>query len=180
MYRQPSTRLQNSTPKLAGQNPENNSQETICNGTLARTSSRYQVFEMLHALETERRCFSKVILESDVTLNITRSSDSFSTVPPIVNGGDWGCIVRDFETIIVLVLLAQFHPPKVTPLTNPAAPPLTLQHAAAFACFMACLLQQHSFVSWLVVCCSSIRVFHGLLFVAAAFACFMEIGRAHV
>ena len=24
----------------------------------------------------------------------------------IVNGGDWGCIVRDLETIIVLVLLA--------------------------------------------------------------------------
>ena len=29
-----------------------------------------------------------------------------SIVPPIVNGGDWGCIVRDLETIIVLVLLA--------------------------------------------------------------------------
>ena len=29
-----------------------------------------------------------------------------STVPPIVNGGDWGCIVRDLETIIVLVLIA--------------------------------------------------------------------------
>ena len=31
---------------------------------------------------------------------------SFSTVPPMVNGDDWGCIVRDLETIIVLVLLA--------------------------------------------------------------------------
>ena len=58
------------------------------------------------ALETERRFFSKVILESNVTPNITRSSDSFSTVTPIVNGGDWGCIVRDLETIIVLVRLA--------------------------------------------------------------------------
>ena len=38
--------------------------------------------------------------------NITRSSDSFRTVPPIINGGDWECIVRDLETIIVLVLLA--------------------------------------------------------------------------
>ena len=28
------------------------------------------------------------------------------SVPPIVNVGDWGCIVRDLETIIVLVLLA--------------------------------------------------------------------------
>ena len=32
-----------------------------------------------------------------------------------VNVGDWGCIVRDAGTIMVLVLLAQkFHPPKVT------------------------------------------------------------------
>ena len=38
-------------------------------------------------LETERRCFSKVIFESNVTPKITRSSDSFNTVPPIVNGG---------------------------------------------------------------------------------------------
>ena len=58
------------------------------------------------ALETERRCFSKVIFESNVTPKITRSSDSFSTVLKIVNGGDWGCIVRDLETIIILVLLA--------------------------------------------------------------------------
>ena len=57
-------------------------------------------------LETEWRCFSKVIFGLNITPNITRSSDSFSTVPPIVNEGDWGCIVRDLETIIVLVLLA--------------------------------------------------------------------------
>ena len=55
------------------------------------------------ALETEQRCFSKVILESNVTPNITRSSDAFSTVLP--NEGDWGCIVRDLKAIIVLVLL---------------------------------------------------------------------------
>ena len=58
------------------------------------------------ALETEWRCFSKVIFKSNVTPKITRSSDSFSTVPPIVNWGDWGCIVRDLKTIVVLVLLA--------------------------------------------------------------------------
>ena len=58
------------------------------------------------ALETERRCFSNIILESNVTPNIPRSSDSFSTVQPIVHGGDSGCIVRDLETIIGLVLLA--------------------------------------------------------------------------
>ena len=45
-------------------------------------------------------------MESNVTPNITRSSDSFSTVPPIVNGGYWGSIVSDLETTIVLVLLA--------------------------------------------------------------------------
>ena len=58
------------------------------------------------ALETERRCFSKVIFEAMVTPNISRSSDYFSTVPPIVNVGDWGCFALDLETIIVLVLLA--------------------------------------------------------------------------
>ena len=39
-------------------------------------------------METERRCFSKVILESNITPNMTRSSDSFSTVPPIIHDGD--------------------------------------------------------------------------------------------
>ena len=56
-------------------------------------------------------------MESNVTPNITRSSDSFSTVQLIINRGDWGCIMRDLETLIVLVLLAfNFIPP----LTNPA------------------------------------------------------------
>ena len=41
-----------------------------------------------------------------IYIYITRSSDSFSAVPPIVNAGYWGCIVRDLETIIVLVLRA--------------------------------------------------------------------------
>ena len=38
------------------------------------------------ALETEWSCFSKVFLESNVTPNTSKSSDSFSTVPPIVKG----------------------------------------------------------------------------------------------
>ena len=64
---------------------------------------------------------SKLILESNVTRNITIKVISFSTVPPIVNGGDWGCIVRDLETIVLLVLLAfNLIPKKVSPLTNPA------------------------------------------------------------
>ena len=57
------------------------------------------------ALETERRCFQEVILESNVSPNITRSSDYFTTVLPIVNGGEWGYIVWDLEPITVLVLL---------------------------------------------------------------------------
>ena len=58
------------------------------------------------ALETDRRCFSKVILASNVTPNITRSADSFNTVPSRVNGVNWGWTVRYLETIIVIVLLA--------------------------------------------------------------------------
>ena len=45
--RQPSTRLQNNTPKLLGQNPESIPQEALCHETLARTSSRYQVLSKL-------------------------------------------------------------------------------------------------------------------------------------
>ena len=81
------------------------SQEVIYYGTLLRTSSRYQVFEKL-LYRKQENIFSKVSLESNVTPNLTWSSDSFSTVPSIVNGGDWGCIVRNLETIIDLVLLA--------------------------------------------------------------------------
>ena len=58
------------------------------------------------ALETQRRCFSKVILASKVTPNIARSADSFSTVPSRVNGVNRGWTVHDLGTIIVLVLLA--------------------------------------------------------------------------
>ena len=58
------------------------------------------------AVETERRCFSKVILELNVTPNISRSSDFFSTVPPIINGGNWWCIGHHLDSIIVVILLA--------------------------------------------------------------------------
>ena len=50
----------------------------------------------------ERRCFSKVIVESNVTPKITRSSDSFSTVLPIDYGSYWGYIVRDLEVLVLL------------------------------------------------------------------------------
>ena len=73
-----------------------------------------------------RICFgnrAKMLLKGHLGIkclsrNIIRSSDSFSTVPPIVNGGDWGCIVLDLETIIILVLLAFICFRKVAPLTN--------------------------------------------------------------
>ena len=53
----------------------------------------------------QAKMLRKSHLGSNVTPKISRSSYSFSTVLPIVNGGVWGCIVRDLETIIVLVLL---------------------------------------------------------------------------
>ena len=56
----------------------------------------------------KRGCYSDAISEPNVTLNIWRSSDSSSTVLPRAIVGDWGSIVRDLETIIVLVLLT-FH-----------------------------------------------------------------------
>ena len=56
------------------------------------------------ALETERRCFSEVIFESNVTPKITRSSDSFCTVPPIVNGGDWEFPCCCFRAVVSVLL----------------------------------------------------------------------------
>ena len=69
------------------------------------------------ALGTEWRFFSKVIFELNVTPKITRSSDSFSTVLPIVNG--MHCArPRDYHSVGPTHI--QLHPPKVTRLTNPA------------------------------------------------------------
>ena len=69
------------------------------------------------SLETERRCFSKVNLESNVTPNISRSSDSFSTAPSMVNGGWLGmhCAWPGDYHSLGLTTRIQFHPPKVTP-----------------------------------------------------------------
>ena len=64
----------------------------------------------------QRRCFSKVILESHINTNISRLPDSFSTVPQMANWGYLGCIVRDLETTIIFRI--QFHLPEVTPFTN--------------------------------------------------------------
>ena len=59
-------------------------------------------------------------MESNVTPNISRSSDSFSSVPPIVNGaaGDGLCVPGDDHSLSLIRI--QFHSTKVTPLTYPA------------------------------------------------------------
>ena len=93
------TTLQNSTPKLAGQTPESISQEATYHGILARTSSRYKAFEKL-LWKLSQDAF-QVILKSNVDPNISRSSDSFSTVLAIINWGVWGYIVCYLWTTIV-------------------------------------------------------------------------------
>ena len=72
------------------------------------------------ALETERWCFSKLILESNVTPNITRSSDlQYSSA-----NNYWGWLVMhcawpgNYHSLGLTCI--QLYSPKVTPLTNPA------------------------------------------------------------
>ena len=87
------------------------------------------------ALETERRCSqTKVISESNVTPNTSRSSDFFGTVPPIINGRDWGHNMRDRETIIVLALLSFNFSPNSShhSLTSPCHGPVT---ATVLVCY---------------------------------------------
>ena len=88
------------SPKQARQTPESISQEAIYHGILARTSSRYHVFEKLLWKQSEDASQGHLGIKCDSQYN--KIIDSFSTVQTIVN---WGCIVRDLETIIVLVLL---------------------------------------------------------------------------
>ena len=106
MYRQLSTTQQNSSSKLVGQYPRKATAKKRFSMEYLPGLPKKIPSHREAALKTERRCFSKVIMESNVTPNITRSSDYFIIVLPIVNAGDWGCIVRDLETIIILLLLA--------------------------------------------------------------------------
>ena len=117
---QPSNTLQNSTPTYAIQKSQkHHSRSDLSWNTHQDFLKIPSLWEA--ALETKQRCFSNVILESYVTPNITRSSDSFTTVLPIVNMGDWGCIVHDLKTYHSLGLTRiQFHSPKVTPLARTA------------------------------------------------------------
>ena len=81
-------------------------QEAIYPGILARTSTRY--------LKPLRSCSGnqvKMFLKSHLGIECHSQynkvvTDTFNTIPPIVNAGDCGCIVRDLETIIVLFFLA--------------------------------------------------------------------------
>ena len=59
----------------------------------------------------------KVILESNVTPNISRSTDSFSTVSPVVKKGVTGeaFIVHDVVTILVSVLFTFSFIPRAHP-----------------------------------------------------------------
>ena len=58
---------------------------------------------------------------SNVTPNISRSSDSLSTVPPVVNVGELAmhCAWPGYYLSLSHTCI-QFYPPKVTPLTNVA------------------------------------------------------------
>ena len=47
-----------------------------------------------------------------MSLPIYQGYQTSASVPPIANGGDWGCIESDLETIIVLVLLAIYFIPQ--------------------------------------------------------------------
>ena len=100
MYRQPSTTLQNSR-KRAGQTPESISQEVIYHETLARTSSRYQVFESCSRNQAQMllKCHFVNKCHSQYNNKVIRLLQCSYT-----NGGDFGCTVLDQETIIVLVL----------------------------------------------------------------------------
>ena len=91
VYLQPSTTLQISTPKRAEQ-----THKPIALNTC-------KDFLKIPSLWEAAGNQPKMLLNQ---LGIKCPSDSFITVLPIVNGGDWGCIVHDLETIIVLVLLS--------------------------------------------------------------------------
>ena len=110
-----------SAPKRAGQNTESISQEAIHQEILAKTNLHNyyllyllliifsilnyikEYYTYLHNTHTFRKPNEDAfILESNVTPNISRSSDSCSPVLPIVNGGDWECITHDLETILML------------------------------------------------------------------------------
>ena len=70
-----------------------------------------QEAKLLRRSSNRAKMLLKNYLRNKCHSHVSRSSDSFSTVPAIVNRSDWECIVRYLKTIIVLVLLAfNFNP----------------------------------------------------------------------
>ena len=82
--------------------------EAIYHGILARNSSTYQAFEKLlwKPSEDASQKSSWNQMSLPIYQSIYQGHQEYITVPPIVNLVDWGCIVHDLETIIVLILLA--------------------------------------------------------------------------
>ena len=102
VHQQPSTTLQNSTPIRARQNYESISHH----GIFAKTSSRYNAFQRLLWKPNEDASQESSWNQMSLTIyqgHQTHSKQFFQYVVHRVNGG---CIVRDLETLIVLVLLA--------------------------------------------------------------------------
>ena len=104
LYRLPSTTLQNSTPKLAGRNPENISHGALQLEILARTS-RCQAFEKLLWKPSEDASQKSSWNQMSLPIYQGHQTPSAQFLQSLI-GSDCGCIVRDLETIIVLVLLA--------------------------------------------------------------------------
>ena len=57
-------------------------------------------------------------MESNASPNISRTSDSFSTVEPIVHGVHWDALRVTWRLMVIAYDRNRFHSPKVTPLTN--------------------------------------------------------------
>ena len=64
---------------------------------------RYQAFEKLCWKQSEDASQKSALNLMLFPIYQGHASDSFSTDPPLVNGGDRGCIVRDMQIMIVLV-----------------------------------------------------------------------------
>ena len=103
VYQQPSTILQNSTPKRAELNRESISRGETYHVTLAELP---QDIKPVRSFSGNR---AKMLLKSYLGIKCHsqyfKVNRAFSTVPPIVNKSNWGCNVHDLGTIIVLVVL---------------------------------------------------------------------------
>ena len=103
----PSAALQNSTPKREGQFLESISQDAIYNVIIIYCPWLPGLPQDTKPLRScsgnQAKMLLKNNLKSNLILNLTRSSDYFSTVPPRANPGHWGCIVGDHEIILILL-----------------------------------------------------------------------------